>query len=96
MSEIPKTYHITTLEGILDVVNPDNIECFLGDFADWLVMSVHLFDQYRKDNPEYCKGKTNSEICKIALDWTDDGVQKLTHTKFTNVDTGEVIIVNHE
>jgi hypothetical protein len=65
----PKTYKIQTLSDILDVVNPDNIECFKKDFSEWLNHRVFIKQAINEINKN---AGVNVEVPN-EFTWIDDG-----------------------
>ena len=88
MSTKGKTYNIDNLSQICDIVNDDNIELLINDFAQWLIYYNGVMAKVRKENPELEK-KQNSKIAKCNFLWTDDGKNELTGVIVKNKKTGE-------
>lgn len=87
--EKPKQYDIETLEQILNVVNDENIETLVNDFAKWLIFYHETIKQVRKDNPKGTEGKRNFDILQCSFLWTDDGETKLSGCIMKDSKTGE-------
>jgi len=88
MSTKNKTYDIENLSQICDIVNNDNIELLINDFAKWLIYYNGLMTKVRKENPNLEKIQ-NSKIAKCNFVWTDDGKNELTGVIVKNKFTGE-------
>lgn len=85
-----KTYNLEKVSQFLDVVNDDNIEVLINDFAKFLVMYNNSINAYRKELPKETEYKTNLELLSAEFVWTDDGVSELTSVKLHNKSTGEI------
>ena len=85
-----KTYNLEKVSQFLDVVNDDNIEVLVNDFAKFLIMYNNSINIYRKELPKETKGKTNLEILSAEFIWTDDGVSEFKEVKIHNKKTGEI------
>jgi hypothetical protein len=88
MSTKGKTYNIDKLSQICDIVNDDNIELLINDFAGWLIYYNGLMTNVRKENPDLEK-IPNSKIAGCNFLWTDDGKNELTGVIVKNKKTGE-------
>jgi|688.fasta_scaffold37606_7 hypothetical protein len=84
-----KTYEISKLSQICNIVNDDNIDLILSDFGLWLRFYNSAIKKVRKENIKGLKKLTNSEIAKATFNWTDDGVSELSAVHFTSKETGE-------
>jgi hypothetical protein len=90
MKKKQKTYEITTLKEICDVVNDDNIELLLSDFSLWLAYYNEVIKITRKKHKKETKGLSNTEIAKCNFVWTDDGENKISEVIVKNSKTGEI------
>ncbi len=86
-----KTYEISTLEQLCNVVNDDNIELLLLDFAQWLCYYNEVIKKARVEHKKETKGLSNTEIAKANFVWTDDGENKISGVTMKNAKTGEVV-----
>lgn len=84
-----KTFEISTLSQICDIVNDDNIELLINDFAQWLIYYNEMIKQVRKENPNL-KDIENTKILGCNFVWTDDGVNELTGVIIKNNKSGEI------
>ncbi len=85
-----KTYRISSLEQLLDVLTEENAERLLGDFALFALQYNNVVEHMRKASPELCEGKSNSELLTAQFEWTDDGINKITSMEVENTKTGEI------
>lgn len=83
-----KTYKIKTLNQLLNLANPENIERLSIDFALYLGYYVSVIEEFKKNHPEF-KNKTNTKIIKSHFNWVDDGKNDLLGVDLTNTNTGE-------
>jgi hypothetical protein len=90
-----KTYEISTLQQLLNVINDDNAENIATDFALWIISYNLHISEFRKQYPELAKGKTNTEIADCEFIWKDDGENGLTGSRVKCNETGEVTEVNY-
>lgn len=88
-----KTFEISTLSQICDIVNDDNIELLINDFAQWLIYYNETIKQVRKENPNL-KDIENTKILGCNFVWTDDGVNELTGVIIKNNKSGETTKVD--
>jgi len=88
-----KNYDISTLSQILDIVNDDNIELLITDFAQWLMYYNETIKKVRKENPDLNKIE-NTKIIGCNFLWTDDGVSELTGVIIKNNESGETTKVD--
>jgi hypothetical protein len=86
-----KTYEISTLEQLCNVVNDNNIELLLLDFAQWLCYYNEMIKKARVEHKKETKGLSNTEIAKANFVWTDDGENKISGVTVKNTKTGEVV-----
>ncbi len=91
-----KTYHIDTLDKLLNAVNEENSDRMAIDLAHWLVWYSTVIQKCRDNNPEETKGKTNAEIARCAFVWTDDHKTGITSFQVYDPDTGEITTFNKE
>jgi hypothetical protein len=84
-----KTYEISKLSQICNIVNDDNIDLILSDFGLWLRFYNSAIKKVRKENIKGLKKLANSEIAKATFNWTDDGISELSAVHFTSKETGE-------
>ena len=89
-----KTYTIKTLNQICNIVNDDNIELLINDFAQWLIYYNEAIKSVREKIPNDTKNLKNIEIAKCNFVWTDDGENKLTGVVLTENETGKTIKVD--
>lgn len=68
-----KEYKIETLNDLIDVATPENVDALIKDLSSWLRKNVEIFDEFRKEYPEKTKGLKNSELAKVSFIWVDDG-----------------------
>ncbi len=94
MSNEPKTYEIETLNQLINVVTPENIERLSTDLIGWLYYCNQFFTEIKKKD-EY-KDKLNSEISEVKFVWVDDGENLLLDAKIINTKTGEVRILKKD
>lgn len=85
-----KTYEIDSFEKLCNVINADNFESITKDLVLWLHYHVRMMESIRKQDPKYCKGKTNWDITNTCFVWTNDGINDITHISVKNKLTGEV------
>lgn len=90
MKTINKTYNFSNISQMLDVLNDDNIEVLVEDFAKFLILYNNSIKEIRKQYPKETNGKTNLEILNAEFVWTDDGVSELTSYTITNTKSGLV------
>ena len=87
-----KEYNIDSFEKLSNVVNEENLEAFLIDFAKFISSYLLYIREFRKKFPEETKGKHNSQILKIrGFTWIDDGKHEIRLVKIENIFTGEVL-----
>lgn len=86
----PKRYEINTLEKLINVANPDNIDKLSIDFLVWLSHIVYFTKEVKEKNPEETKNKTNYEILQSTFVWIDDGKNDFIGVSLKNTTTGEV------
>jgi hypothetical protein len=85
-----KTYQIENLDQICNVVNEDNIESFLLDFAAFLSMYIDTIKETRNEHPELTKNLLNTEIIKAKFIWINDGKNEIKGFTIKNSKTGEI------
>ena len=85
-----KTYNLKTVSQFLDVVNDDNIEVLLLDFAKFLTIYNNSIKAIREGLPKETEGKTNLDLLQSMFIWTDDGISEITEVKIENSKTGEI------
>lgn len=86
-----KTHQIETLEQLINITTPENLERISVDFLLWLNYATETFAKI-KQLEEY-KGKTNSDIAKMEFIWIDDGKHDFKGVELTNTTTGEVTTI---
>jgi hypothetical protein len=79
-----KTYEISKLSQICNIVNDNNIDLIISDFGLWLRFYNSIIKKVRAENIKEVKKLTNFEIAKAKFNWTDDGVNKLSSVHFTS------------
>jgi len=84
-----KTYTIKTLNQICNIVNDDNIELLINDFAQWLIYYNEAIKAVREKIPNDTEKLKNIEIAKCDFVWTDDGKNKMTGVILTENETGK-------
>lgn len=89
-----KTYTITTLNQICNIVNDDNIELLINDFAQWLIYYNEAIKAVREKIPNDTEKLKNIEIAKCDFVWTDDGKNELTGVILTENETGKTTKVD--
>jgi len=62
-----KKYQIKTIKELLDIVTPENIDCFLKDFGSWLAINVMA----KTANKEM--GNAIDISTSGVFTWIDDG-----------------------
>jgi len=82
MSTKKKPNTITTLNQICNIVNDDNIELLINDFAQWLTWYNSAIKAAREKIPKDTENLKNIQIAKSDFIWTDDG--KKSKVDFTN------------
>jgi hypothetical protein len=83
------TYEISTLSQICNLVNDDNIELLINDFAQWLIYYNEAIKAVREKIPNDTEKLKNTEIAKCKFVWTDDGVNELTGVITIDKETGK-------
>lgn len=93
-----KTYNISTISELLDIVNDDNIENLTIDFATWLHAYLGIMNEVKKLNPSQTKGLRNSEIASSSFVWINDGKNDLKSITITNEDESKELFktTSHE
>ena len=84
-----QTYTIKTLNQICNIVNDDNVELLINDFAQWLIYYNEAIKAVREKIPNDTKNLKNMKIAKCDFVWTDDGKNKLTGVILTENETGK-------
>ena len=84
------TYNFSNISQMLDVLNDDNIEVLVEDFAKFLILYNNSIKKVKELHPNETNGKTNLEILNAEFVWTDDGVSELTSYTITNTKSGLV------
>lgn len=85
-----KTYHIDTLEKLLNVASHENFENIMIDFSSWLKLYLNYVGDVREKYPEETKGKENTEISSVQFIWIDDGKHDVKEAIVVNNKTGKV------
>lgn len=62
----PKEYKIKTIDEIFEVVNEDNVDCFLEDFSNFVKIKVSMRKIIEDFSISTCKPST-------GFNWIDDG-----------------------
>jgi len=65
MSKKKKTYSLRTIQDMVDVATPKNIELLLNDFA----LMLHFHMQLKMEGVEFSDA---------GMEWTDDGNNEIT------------------
>jgi len=89
-----KTFEISTLSEVCNIVNDENIDLLINDFAKWLIYYNELIKRVREENPKETKNIVNSKILKPTMIWTDDNKSELTGVSLKTIETGEIIKVD--
>lgn len=80
-----KKYEIDTFEKFLNVVNEENFDRILTDFAEFVGAYLQLCKNSNR------KSKLNSDRLKFkSFTWIDDGKLGIKYIDVTNAKTGEV------
>jgi hypothetical protein len=70
-----KKHNLKTLAEVLEVVNANNLDCFLTDFAHWLAIDI----QFRAPEMKGVLELRDREV----FHWTDDGKTEIkAHIEF--------------
>ena len=86
-----QTFEITNLNQICDIVNDDNIELLLMDFAAWLTYYHETIKDVRIKHKKETKDLSNTQIAKARFVWTDDGDNKITEVVIKNKKSGKLL-----
>jgi hypothetical protein len=86
-----ETFEITNLNQICDIVNDDNIELLLMDFAAWLTYYHEAIKDVRSKHKKETKDLSNTQIAKAKFVWTDDGDNKITEVVIKDEKSGKVV-----
>lgn len=83
-----KKYEIDTFEKFLNVINEDNFDRFIYDFAEFVGCYLQLCKTAKGDSKDV---KLNSELVKFkSFCWIDDGKMGIKYINMINNKTGEV------
>ena len=86
-----KEYNIDSFEKLLNIMDEDNFENLLIDFAKFCSSYLAYVKGFRDKYPKETKNKHNSQILKVrGFTWIDDGKHELRFVKIENVFTGEI------
>jgi len=89
-----KTYEIKTIDQLVNVATPENVDELAKDLYVWLCTVTGLFAKLKKDHPSLAK-KTNSQIAKNTFVWIDDGKDNMSF-RGVSTETGEVTEFNSD
>lgn len=89
-----KTFEISTFSEVCNIVNDENIDLLINDFAKWLIYYNELIKRVREENPKETKNIINSKILKSTMIWTDDNKSELTGVSLKTIETGEIFKVD--
>lgn len=85
-----KQYELTTIQDIINVVNPDNVDAFLKDFKGFLKAAVSYNEVYklvRSTNENAHDLPKNVTLDKMI--WIDDGKNDIKMIVQSNDSNGE-------
>ncbi|MCR9066279.1 MAG: hypothetical protein NXI00_20070 [Cytophagales bacterium] len=86
-----KKYKLDTLQQMMNVVNKDNLDCFIADFKSWFEIYLDQVNLLKELLPKgVADGLPNSEIVNCEFIWVDDGKNDLLHATIQNPITGEI------
>ena len=75
---MPTTHKITTIQQLLDVATPENIDSLMADFKDWLRLSM-------------CLNALNDNAKNQGFIWIDDRKNNLEFIDFNLTKDGEIV-----
>lgn len=85
-----KKYNIDSFEKLINVVTTENVGRLALDLALFLQYAATMYEEFRKQDPKGCEGKTNWEIGNVSFEWADDNKNELKYVKVEDKSTGEV------
>lgn len=71
--ETHKGYTIESWSYLHDIINENNVEDFVEDFRTYIIRYAKYISKVRELIPDFCEGKSNTEIAKGIMEWIDDG-----------------------
>lgn len=71
--ETPKRFTIESWSYLHDIINENNVEDFVEDFRTYIIRYAKYISKVRELIPDFCEGKSNTEIAQGIMGWIDDG-----------------------
>jgi len=71
--ETPKEHTIESWSYLHDIINENNVEDFVEDFRTYIIRYAKYISKVRELIPDFCEGKSNTEIAQGIMGWIDDG-----------------------
>lgn len=71
--ETPNGYTIESWSYLHDIINENNVEDFVEDFRTYIIRYAKYISKVRELIPDFCEGKSNTEIAQGIMKWIDDG-----------------------
>lgn len=88
MSE-PKIYEIESLEQLVNIVTPENIDRLSVDFLLWLNTVNNIFANFKASNEDK-RGLNNSDIAAAKFIWIDDNKHEIDSYILVDTTTGDI------